>query len=62
MSEAPTDQSPDRNRDYKRHLRVGGFRVDPGALLVQSDDQTIRLKPKAMAVLLELARQPGITV
>jgi Tol biopolymer transport system component/DNA-binding winged helix-turn-helix (wHTH) protein len=62
LSETQTDQSPDRSRDYKQHLRVGGFRVDPGALVVQSGDDTVRLKPKAMAVLLELARQPGITV
>ena len=58
MSEA----NPDRSRDYKRQLRLGDFRVDPGALVVQAGDQAIRLKPKAMAVLLELARQPGITV
>ena len=61
-SEAPPGQGSDRSRDYKQHLRVGEFRVDPGALVVQADGAAIRLKPKAMAVLLELARQPGITV
>ena len=56
------DATPDRSDDYKRNLRVGEFQVDPGALLVHSDAQSVRLKPKAMAVLLELARQPGITL
>ena len=56
------DTTPDRSDDYKRNLRVGEFQVDPGALLVQSGAQSVRLKPKAMAVLLELARQPGITL
>jgi Tol biopolymer transport system component/DNA-binding winged helix-turn-helix (wHTH) protein len=62
LPEAETDPSRDRSRDYKQQLRVGEFRVDPGALVVQSGEQAIRIKPKAMAVLLELARQPGITV
>lgn len=62
LSEMQSDQGLDRSRDYKQHLRVGEFRVDPGALVVQADGEAIRLKPKAMAVLLELARQPGITV
>lgn len=62
LSEAQPEPGVDRSRDYKQHLNVGEFRVDPGALVVQADGEPIRLKPKAMAVLLELARQPGITV
>jgi Tol biopolymer transport system component/DNA-binding winged helix-turn-helix (wHTH) protein len=62
LQEAETDPGGDRSRDYKQQLRIGDFQVDPGALMVQSVDGAVRLKPKAMAVLLELARQPGITV
>lgn len=62
LSELQSDLGLDRSRDYKQHLRVGEFRVDPGALVVQADGEAVRLKPKAMAVLLELARQPGVTI
>lgn len=58
----PSESSFDRSGDYKRHFRVGDCRVDPGALVVQSGERLIQLKPKAMAVLIELARQPGITL
>jgi Tol biopolymer transport system component/DNA-binding winged helix-turn-helix (wHTH) protein len=58
-SESPTDRAP----SYKQQLRIGTHVVDPGALSVQPPEgEPVRLKPKAMAVLLELARQPGITV
>lgn len=48
---------------HRQQLRVGAFRVDAGALLVEaSDGQTTRLTPKAMGVLLALAREPGVTL
>ena len=47
---------------YKQRLRVGAYEVYPGALSVRADGDPIRLKPKAMAVLVELARQPGVTL
>lgn len=44
-------------------MRVGAFRIDAGALLVEAaDGQTTRLTPKAMGVLLALAREPGVTL
>lgn len=48
--------------DYKRELIIGAFRVDIGALSMDAGEGPVRIKPKAMAVLLELARQPGLTV
>ncbi len=48
--------------NYKQRFRVGDFEVDPGALSVQTEGVVTRLKPKAMAVLVELAQQPGLTV
>lgn len=53
----------DRSRDgnHRQHLSVGAFRVDAGALQVESNGRTTRLKPKAMGVLLALAREPGVT-
>lgn len=62
LPEPETGTTPDRSQDYKLAFRVGDFEVDPGALAVRSGADVVRLKPKAMAVLLELARQPGITV
>lgn len=47
---------------YKQRFRVGAYEIDPGALSVRADGEPIRLKPKAMAVLVELARQPGVTL
>ncbi|MBJ6981402.1 winged helix-turn-helix domain-containing protein [Luteimonas sp. MC1572] len=54
----------DRSRDglHRQQLRVGVFHVDAGALQVESGGHTTRLKPKAMAVLLALARDAGMTV
>ena len=44
-------------------MRIGAFSVDAGALQVESDDgHSTRLTPKAMGVLLALAREPGITL
>lgn len=51
-----------RDGDHRQHLQVGAFRIDAGALQVASGGQTTRLKPKAMGVLLALARSPGITL
>ena len=53
----------DRSRDgnHRQQLSVGAFRVDAGALQVESNGETTRLKPKAMGVLLALAREPGVT-
>ncbi|GGJ99326.1 winged helix-turn-helix domain-containing protein [Luteimonas terricola] len=53
-----------RSRDgsHRQQLDVGAFHVDAGALQVESGGQATRLKPKAMAVLLALAREPGVTV
>jgi len=47
---------------YKQRFRIGAYEIDPGALSVRADGDPIRLKPKAMAVLVELARQPGVTL
>ena len=47
---------------YKQRFRVGAYEIDPGALSVRADGDPVRLKPKAMAVLVELARQPGVTL
>ncbi|MGY1530374.1 winged helix-turn-helix domain-containing protein [Luteimonas sp. A649] len=54
----------DRSRDglHRQQLRIGAFHVDAGALQVESGGNTTRLKPKAVAVLLALAREPGVTV
>ena len=54
----------ERGRDgaHRRQLRVGAFRIDAGALQVQSAGRTTRLTPKAMGVLLALAREPGVTL
>ncbi len=51
-----------RDGDHRQHLQVGAFRIDAGALQVASGGQTTRLKPKAMGVLLALARSPGVTL
>lgn len=51
-----------RISDYKTRLRIGDFVIDAGALSVSGDGGLQRLKPKAMAVLLALAREPGITL
>lgn len=52
----------DNQPAYKQRFRVGAFLIDPGALAVSGQGEDVRLKPKAMAVLVELARQPGVTV
>ncbi|MGJ4730365.1 winged helix-turn-helix domain-containing protein [Luteimonas sp. SDU101] len=54
----------ERGRDgsHRQQLRVGAFRIDAGALQVEADGQTTRLTPKAMGVLLALARAPGVTL
>lgn len=55
----------ERGRDgsHRQQLRVGAFRIDAGALQAEAaDGQTTRLTPKAMGVLLALAREPGITL
>ena len=54
----------ERSRDglHRQQLRVGAFHVDAGALQVESGGQATRIKPKAMAVLLALARNAGVTV
>ncbi|UXI69384.1 winged helix-turn-helix domain-containing protein [Tahibacter amnicola] len=44
-----------------RTLRVAGKRIDVGALRLIDGDDTRRITPKALAVLLELAREPGHT-
>lgn len=63
LSEPDHTHGRERGRDYKQRLRVGQYQVDAGALVVRAPQgESTRLKPKAMAVLLELARQPGITV
>jgi Tol biopolymer transport system component/DNA-binding winged helix-turn-helix (wHTH) protein len=63
LSEPDPPQGRDRDRPYKRQLRIGAHVVDPGGLSIQPPQgAAVRIKPKAMAVLLELARQPGITV
>lgn len=53
----------DRSREgiHRQQLVVGAFRVDAGALQVESSGAATRLKPKAMGVLLALAREPGVT-
>ncbi|MEO8669925.1 MAG: winged helix-turn-helix domain-containing protein [Tahibacter sp.] len=43
-------------------LRIGEHRIDVGALRLLDANETPRLTPKAVAVLLELAAQPGVTV
>ncbi len=49
--------------DPRQRLRVGAFTVDLGALSVAAPDGTsVRLTPKAAAVLLELVRARGTTV
>ena len=42
-------------------LCLAGRRVDVGALRVLGDGESQRLTPKAVGVLLELAREPGVT-
>lgn len=52
-----------REGSHRLQLRVGAFSVDAGALQVESDSgQHTRLTPKAMGVLLALAREPGVTL
>jgi TolB-like protein/DNA-binding winged helix-turn-helix (wHTH) protein len=41
---------------------VAGWRVDPASLRISNDKQTIRLEPRAMAVLDYLACRPGTVV
>ena len=41
-------------------LCLAGRRVDVGALRVLGDGEAQRLTPKALGVLLELAREPGV--
>lgn len=53
---------PESLQHYRQRLRIGRFEVDPGALTVQGAEGPIRLKPKAMAVLVALARHPGVTL
>ncbi|WP_257389077.1 winged helix-turn-helix domain-containing protein, partial [Tahibacter caeni] len=45
----------------RRVLCLAGRRVDVGALRVHGDGDAQRLTPKAIGVLLELAREPGVT-
>jgi Tol biopolymer transport system component/DNA-binding winged helix-turn-helix (wHTH) protein len=45
----------------RRVLRIAGRRVDVGALRVHGDGEARRITPKAIGVLLELAREPGLT-
>lgn len=45
----------------RRVLCIAGRRVDVGALRVNADGESQRLTPKAIGVLLELAREPGVT-
>ncbi|HSX62334.1 MAG TPA: winged helix-turn-helix domain-containing protein [Tahibacter sp.] len=45
----------------RRILCLAGRRVDVGALRVLGDGDAQRLTPKAVGVLLELARDPGVT-
>jgi DNA-binding winged helix-turn-helix (wHTH) protein len=49
--------------DHRQRLRIGAFTADFGALSITGPDGgSVRLTPKAAAVLLELARAPGTTV
>ena len=43
-------------------FELAGWVVDPGANRLHRGDEVQRLEPKAMGVLLCLARQPGRTV
>ena len=45
----------------RRTLLIAGRRVDVGALRVHGAGETQRITPKALGVLLELAREPGLT-
>ncbi len=45
----------------RRVLCIAGRRVDVGALRVHGDGESQRITPKAIGVLLELAREPGVT-
>ena len=56
-----TDERSREGR-HRQQLRVGAFCVDAGALQVETNGQTQRLTPKAMGVLLALAREPGVTL
>lgn len=60
MSRATDERG--RDGSHRQQLRVGAFHVDAGALQVEADGQATRLTPKAMGVLLALAREPGVTV
>lgn len=55
-------RNSDDHNVYRQHLRIGEYCVDLGALTVHGGAAPVRLKPKAMAVLIELARRPGATV
>jgi TolB-like protein/DNA-binding winged helix-turn-helix (wHTH) protein len=39
---------------------IAGWRVDPASLRISKDTQTVKLEPKAMAVLTLLASRPGV--
>ena len=54
-SEAIADAS------LRRVLCIAGRRVDVGALRVNAEGESQRITPKAIGVLLELAREPGVT-
>lgn len=45
----------------RRVLCIAGRRLDVGALRVHGDGEAQRMTPKAVGVLLELAREPGVT-
>lgn len=55
-------KSSSRQADFKRILLIADGRVDLGALTIHREGREIRMTPKAAGVLIELARQPGVTL
>jgi TolB-like protein/DNA-binding winged helix-turn-helix (wHTH) protein len=53
---APTGNDKDGSA---AKLRIGGWQVDPGMNEIRRDGETVKLEPKAIEVLLHLARRAG---
>jgi len=57
-----TYRSTNNNQTGSGPFRVADWRVDPAALRIVKDSQTVKLEPKAMALLVYLASRPNQVV
>jgi TolB-like protein/Tfp pilus assembly protein PilF len=49
-------------KDSERGMKIGNWTVEPALNQLSADGRTVRLEPKAMAVLVHLAERPGEVV